>query len=140
MLYLKRKLIEAGGETFVGKKSLVALDTDHIKGYVFGTDKLKEIRGASSWLDYLNRIVMEASGEAAPYQARKVYANGGSGLFVVYGAKDKAELYGKELQRLFREVTADGSSMSYVVQELPPKAPDEWEELLDYPLGEELEL
>ena len=40
------------------RKSLVALDTDHIKGYVFGTDKLKEIRGASSLLDRLNRQVM----------------------------------------------------------------------------------
>lgn len=30
--------------------SLVALDTDHIKEYVFGTDKLKEIRGASPLL------------------------------------------------------------------------------------------
>jgi hypothetical protein len=36
-------------------KSLVAMDTDHIKQYVFATDKLKEIRGASSILDRLNR-------------------------------------------------------------------------------------
>ena len=38
--------------------SLIAFDTDHIKRYVFATEKLKEIRGASSLLDYLNRIVM----------------------------------------------------------------------------------
>src|SRR5579883_487790 len=53
---------EAGGELFVGK-SLIAFDTDHIKGYVFGTDRLKEIRGASSRLDYLNRITMKALGD-----------------------------------------------------------------------------
>jgi hypothetical protein len=47
-----------GGTVLMGF-SLVALDTDHIKEYVFGTDKLKEIRGASSLLDYLNRIVMQ---------------------------------------------------------------------------------
>ena len=54
-LYLKSKLLEAGGESFVGKRFLVALDTNHIKQYVFATDKLKEIRGASSILDNLNR-------------------------------------------------------------------------------------
>jgi hypothetical protein len=47
-----------GGETSAGL-SLVAFDTDHIKEYVFGTDRLKEIRGASSLLDRLNRREME---------------------------------------------------------------------------------
>ncbi len=41
-------------ETMVSQ-SLIAFDTDHIKGYVFGTNRLKEIRGASSILDRLNR-------------------------------------------------------------------------------------
>ena len=42
----------------MGKQSLVALDTDHIRGYVFETNKLQEIRGASSILDTLNRKTM----------------------------------------------------------------------------------
>lgn len=32
-------------------QSLVAFDTDRIKGYVFATDTLKEIRGASDILN-----------------------------------------------------------------------------------------
>src|SRR5260370_12211471 len=80
-LHLKRKLLEAGGKAFVGKKSLVALDTDHIKQYVFATDKLKEIRGASSILDGLNR--QEMRNIAAKFQALPIYTNGGAGLFVV---------------------------------------------------------
>lgn len=55
--------MEAGGETFMSK-TLVALDTDHIKRYVFATNKLKEIRGASSILDHLNRILMKEVAES----------------------------------------------------------------------------
>ena len=59
-------------------QSLVAFDTDHIKKYVFATNKLKEIRGASALLDHLNRetMITLAGGEC-------IYANGGGGLFVV---------------------------------------------------------
>lgn len=66
-------------------KSLVAFDTDKIKQYVFATGKLKEIRGASALLDYLNLEVMEQIVEqiCGSGNYRKVYANGGAGLFVV---------------------------------------------------------
>ena len=36
---------------------LVCLDTDKIKDYVFATNKLKEIRGASAILDELNQDI-----------------------------------------------------------------------------------
>ena len=60
------------------KKSLVAFDTDRIKNYVFCTPSLKEIRGASAILDQLNREEM-----ASVVGGEQIYANGGSGLFVV---------------------------------------------------------
>ena len=41
-------------ETFV-----VVIDTPSIKNYVFGTDLLNEVRGASARLDTLNRSEME---------------------------------------------------------------------------------
>lgn len=59
-------------------KSLVAFDTDRIKSYVFCTPSLKEIRGASAILDQLNREEM-----AAVVKGEQIYANGGSGLFIV---------------------------------------------------------
>ena len=121
-LYLKRKLREAGGKTFVGK-SLVVLDTDHIKRYVFGTNRLKEIRGASSALDSLNRGEMKASAiklaEELHTQIDVVFANGGSGLFLVHAGEDVAEQFAKEVQAEYRERTGGGASLTYAVQEIP---------------------
>jgi len=128
-----------GGETFVGK-SLVALDTDHIKEYVFGTDKLKEIRGASSLLDYLNRIVMKELARIDPaFDDRYIiYANGGSGLFLIDA--DKADYFGQTVQGAFRDVTGGGATITYVVQELPKGMPEDIDALLQAPLHETLEL
>src|SRR6266567_4572259 len=116
-LYLKRKPIEAGGAFFVGKQSLVALDTDHIKQYVFATDKLKEIRGASSILDRLNRPGMQDIAKDVDQNAQLIFANGGAGLFEV--DTDKADEFGKQVQQTFRERTAGSATITYVVQELP---------------------
>lgn len=101
----------------MGKKSLVALDTDHIKQYVFATDRLKEIRGASSIFDNLNRRVMtQAAGE---YNAHTVYANGGSALFWVDGDEKVAREFGQHIQREYQERTSDGATITFAVQEIP---------------------
>lgn len=103
----------------MGTKALVAFDTNHIKGYVFGTHPLKEIRGASSRLDSLNRIeTVEIAQKTAP-GATKIYANGGSALFLVDTAK--AEQFGQAVQRRYRERTGGGASITYAVQPLPDK-------------------
>ncbi|HLZ55610.1 MAG TPA: hypothetical protein VKR06_01575, partial [Ktedonosporobacter sp.] len=98
-----------------GKKTLIALDTDHIKQYVFATDRLKEIRGASSILDYLNRETMLRLAEK--FQAERVYANGGSGLFLIDA--EKAEQFGQQVQRTYQEQSQGGASITFVTQELP---------------------
>jgi GGDEF domain-containing protein len=105
-------------------KFLVAFDTDHIKQYVFGTDRLREIRGASSILDYLNRIVMTGNEKDAPeplpYAPITVCANGGGGIFVVESDDPNGgEAFGKYMQRRFRALTGDGASVTYAVQPLP---------------------
>ncbi len=96
-------------------QSLIAFDTDHIKGYVFGTSKLKEIRGASSILDHLNRV--ETVEEAKELGARKIFAHGGSALFII--ASDKAEQLGKTVQKLYHTKTGGGASITYAVQPIP---------------------
>lgn len=101
----------------MGKKSLVALDTDHIKQYVFATDKLKEIRGASSILDRLNRQDMLDIAKVVDTGAEPIYANGGSGLFVV--DTDRADEFGKRVQQALRERSAGSATITYVIQELP---------------------
>ena len=103
-------------------KTLVAFDTDHIKQYVFGTDKLKEIRGASSILDYLNRTVMtgKEKNKPLPFRVNPVYANGGGGLFVIESDNaDDAENFERYIQREYRERTGEGASITYAVQKLP---------------------
>ncbi len=100
--------------------SLIAFDTDHIKRYVFATEKLKEIRGGSSLLDYLNRIVMTQS--AARYGAQPVYANGGSGQFIV--ATEQADSFGKEVQQNYLATTGGGASITFVSIPLPEHITD----------------
>lgn len=116
------------------QKSLVAFDTDHIKEYVFGTDRLKEIRGASSLLDRLNRHEMKAIAHLYDIEDDAIiYKNGGSGLFVV--SQGNAEKFGKHVQQRYRELTGGGASITFVVQPLPNDAPDDLETLLDYDFG-----
>jgi len=122
---------------FVGR-SLVALDTDHIKGYVFATDTLKEIRGASSLLDRLNRTVMQELAESKPYNGKMIYANGGSGLFLIDSAE--ATAFGAQIQLEYRKMTAHGASITFVVQPLPSDAPDDLESIMDFPMRNTLAL
>ncbi len=71
------------GESFV-----IVIDTPSVKKYVFGTDSLNEVRGASARLDYLNRVEMEKClcEYLFPHGVRVelIYANGGSAQFLVH--------------------------------------------------------
>ena len=71
------------GESFV-----IVIDTPSIKKYVFGTDSLNEVRGASARLDHLNRVEMEKClcEYLTPNGVRvePIYANGGSAQFLVH--------------------------------------------------------
>ena len=64
----------------------VVIDTPSIKKYVFGTDPLNEIRGASARLDWLNRSKMEGCLKEHPGMGSvdKIYANGGSAQFLIH--------------------------------------------------------
>ena len=123
-------------------KSLVAMDTDHIKKYVFATDKLKEIRGASSILDRLNRIEMERIVHEEDPDAQKIYANGGSGLFLV--ATDSIDKIRQRIHSEFHNKAFGGATVTFAVQDIPDSINDpEHEdiedvlELLRYRLHEE---
>ena len=104
------------------RKSLVALDTDHIKRYVFGTDKLKEIRGASSILDHLNREEMERIVYDVDPDAKTIYTNGGSGLFLV--ATDKADEIRQRIHSEFHSKTVGGATVTFAVQDIPDSIND----------------
>jgi hypothetical protein len=99
--------------------SLVAFDTNHIKRFVFGTNRLKEIRGASSLLDWLNR---KETGDLIKQMfpnAQVIYAYGGSALCLVDADQREAEKLGQAVQLLYHDRTGGGASISYAVVELP---------------------
>jgi CRISPR-associated protein Cmr2 len=63
---------------------LIVIDTPGIKQFVFGTDALAEVRGASALLDRLNRLETEKClRDGLGSGLSKVFANGGTGQFVV---------------------------------------------------------
>ncbi len=93
-------------------KSLISFDTDRIKNYVFATDTLKEIRGASHLLDYLNREKMKNIVGGTCY-----YAHGGSGLFCI--ETDRVNDVIQQVQRMYREQTGGAASITGVAVELP---------------------
>lgn len=118
--------------------SLVAFDTDHIKEYVFGTDRLKEIRGASSLLDRLNRREMEEVARKHGIRYKAIYTNGGAGLFVV--DSNSAQEFKLLIQQMYRERSKGKASITGVVQELPPEAPDNIDALMTYDLKRQLDI
>ncbi|WP_373324612.1 Cas10/Cmr2 second palm domain-containing protein [Reticulibacter mediterranei] len=118
------------------QKSLVAFDTDHIKNYVFGTDRLKEIRGASSLLDRLNRTEMEKAATDLHINIKNIYANGGSGLFVV--DKDSIKDFVQRVQQVYRKQSKGKASVTYAIQDLPEDVSDA--NIMTCDLEKELEL
>jgi hypothetical protein len=96
-------------------QSLVSLDTDRIKEYIFATAKLREISGASAILRDLNEQTMPSLAET--YQAQTIYVGGGSGLFVV--PSDRAHDLITAVQRAYRERTAGAATITGVALPLP---------------------
>jgi CRISPR/Cas system-associated protein Cas10 (large subunit of type III CRISPR-Cas system) len=88
-------------------KALAILDTDSIKKYVFGTNKLKEIRGASALLDDLNRRCIPEKLEKNK-DIKIIYSNGGTTLFT--GPVSEVKVLLKEGERTFKEKTITGSA------------------------------
>jgi len=112
-------------------KVLIAFDTNHIHTYVFGTDTLKEIRGASSLLARLNLDVMKDQADRPEIHADLIFTNGGAGLFRV-DSNEQAETFGKRVQGEYRKVTGGGSSITCAIQPLPKDAPDDLKELMNF--------
>ncbi len=121
------------------QKSLVAFDTDHIKEYVFGTDRLKEIRGASSLLDRLNRSEMKKAADITPpISVDLIYTNGGSGLFVV--DEEKADEFGDRVKQVYRKISGGRASVTVAVQEIPDSSDIPLVKLTERDLLHELDL
>ena len=106
-------------ETFV-----VVVDTPSIKNYVFGTDTLNEIRGASARLDQLNRTEMEQclSDHLGEEHVKKIYANGGSAQFLIHKRDETTVKQAcTHMVRYIREQTGGEVGIVYGVAPLKEK-------------------
>jgi len=87
---------------------LVAFDTDRIKDYLFATNKLKEIRGASALLVKLNETDTESVVRRVCPATDTVYAAGGGALFIVPSEADANRVIAA-VEKLYRQETAVAS-------------------------------
>ncbi|NNV06825.1 hypothetical protein [Geobacillus sp. C56-T2] len=106
---------------------LLLLDTDKIKDYVFASSKLKEVRGASRLLDYLNRdvsrrIIYQSFGLPDDFSKdeherfRIVYLGGGAGK-VEFVSREDAIRCGEEIAKAYKKWTRT-ASLSWEVVEI----------------------
>lgn len=94
------------------KQWLVSLDTDQIKSFVFATGRLKEIRGASILLDWLNRE--ETLNLAKTSGGQRIYAGGGSAMFI-FTDEGKANAFCLAVQERYRKATGAATITGAVV-------------------------
>lgn len=92
---------------------LIVGDTPSIKKFVFGTDKLKEIRGASMILDDLNRLVTPQLAQAHLPQSELVYANGGTCQILFSSSQPEQDFqrFQDHLQKAYYLATAGQSTI-----------------------------
>lgn len=86
-------------------KWLAIVDVDRIHSYICETDRLREIAGASSLLDEINRTKTKELYEKISTEADKLLVNGGGITKAVFADKDRAEEFGSKAARLYPEHT-----------------------------------
>ncbi len=112
-------------------KWVVLFDVPSIKQYVFGSDALAEIRGASALLDWLNREQMHSQlRDALPAGAKVevVYAAGGFAQFVI--TADHTADIEAACQAVERHVAEQTGGAVQPVYGFAPLAPNDYAETL----------
>ncbi len=101
----------------VSEQFLLIVDFPSIKQFVFGTDRLVEIRGGSGILDHMNRLTLPRflEDELGPSNVECVYAGGGAGQFVVRGNQESIQGALGRLRSLCREESGGGLHLLYTL-------------------------
>ncbi len=113
---------------------LVVVDTPGIKQFVFGTDALAEVRGASALLDRLNRAETQRvlAGRLGSASVEKVFANGGTAQFVVRAGDQQAVRDAvAQLSAYYHEQTGGDVRIVSAIVEWPDKNQNAYREALD---------
>lgn len=89
---------------------ILVVDVPGIKEYVFSTDRLVEIRGASALLDHLNRkeTLSFLEKELGKENVDPIFAGGGSGQFIIRTTKDDPLSAVEKLKGLFHNESSAG--------------------------------
>jgi len=98
------------------KQYLVEIGIPSIKKYVFATDRLKSIRGASALLAHLNheKFLMDIlNNDSLLTDIKCISAGGGAAQFVVTGTKLDIENKMNELSNVIARKTGNGLTMIY---------------------------
>ncbi|MCL0059075.1 hypothetical protein M1O20_00930 [Dehalococcoidia bacterium] len=109
---------------------LVSLDIGGIHDYIFGTNKLREIRGASVLLDKLNCKTAVAEITRGTYGVededwRRIVTGGGN-IKILFAGKARAEEYKASISGKFREM-ATGAKFAVIISERENGEPeDKW--------------
>lgn len=95
---------------------LVVIETQKVKSYVFGTPKLREMRGASLLLDSLNLVAVRDQADALEKagQCKVVYIGGGSGR-IRFADLGEAKQFCRDVRALYRDRTAIAKVAAEVV-------------------------
>lgn len=85
-----------------------------IKKYVFGTDQLKEIRGASALLEDLTRNrIIEDLNSCPQLEIDPVFVGGGAGQFIIDAKEEDLNTHLKTLEGKFLKATCGGARLSW---------------------------
>ncbi|MFO7265621.1 MAG: hypothetical protein C0P62_005445 [Bacillota bacterium] len=95
-------------------KALLSVEVPGIRRYVFGTDALREIRGASALLDEFNRVHMPSVVTSMADEVEVVFAGGGTALFLL--PSDKAEAAAARLELEMRQRLGMASLNTAIVE------------------------
>ena len=119
---MSREAVNQAGDPGTIGTFLVQIDVPSIKSYVFSTDPLNEVRGASARLDWLNRYEMKrVLGKHLETAALEtIYANGGSAQFIVRRCNaDTVESVCRRMVRFVRDRTGGEVRPAYGIAPLP---------------------
>lgn len=111
---------------------MVSFDTDRIKDYIFATNSLREIRGASAIL-----LEIEKQRPAEFDNAKKIYGEGGGGAYFAEN-EESADALVKKIECEFREKTGIGS-ITAVLVEGPKREDNEWYKPLKSDAGRKMQ-
>lgn len=101
------------------KQYLVVFGVPSIKKFVFGTDPLKEIRGASALLDDLNRVRTREflTKDCGALEKDIIFLGGGAGQFILSSDRSTVEGAMHKLEKLYANETAQGLRLLWEMAE-----------------------